>query len=56
MADPNIRLGGANLMCFPISHVNSLLEGAKVYRQTGLGAMAEFAPPPWIRHCTNRPI
>jgi len=39
--------GGDNLIRFPVSHAYFLLEGDKVYSQTGWGAMAGF--PPWIR-------
>jgi len=36
---------GANLTCFPVSHVYFSLEGgAKVYSQTGLGGMTGFSP------------
>jgi len=54
--DTDIRLGVANLICFPVSHVYFFVggsAGAKVNSQTWWGAMAGFSPL-WIYHCPTR--
>ena len=63
MANPDTRLGnhinadirlGANLICFPVSHVYFFAGWVKVYSQTGLGGHGWILPPGSATECNRR--
>ena len=45
VADPYIRLEGANLICIPVSYVYFFVGGGIVYGQIDRGSMAGFSLP-----------